>query len=406
MVKPALNAAEAFVQQLCHQTFLSVWCIANPRGKEAGKELCDLLVVCDPDVIIISVKDVEYKQTPEEKTGMDRWTARAVKSSIDQIYGAERALRRMDRVIGRDGTTWLPLPPSERIRLHRLAVAFGSKDEIPIADGDAGKGFVHVLDERALVTLMTELNTVTDFVDFLRRTEVFLEKTQVVTPGLEQLLALYLHRGRAYPEGHDLLILSEDMWSGLSARDEFRRRKEADEASYFWDALIQMIAADHDPDLTETHGVTGDAHSPVESVVRLMAREDRFARRLLAKGFQEFHKGGGVRARLLQSPSGVVYVFLVRPHGYDRTARRNELLARMFIARGMHKNASNVVGIATEEYDPGKGFSLDSAAFIKPDWTDEDELRMQELKNTTGAFAEPTYSRIREDEYPRQPGDA
>lgn len=404
MTSSALNSSEEFVQYLCRRTFLSMWCMANPRGKETRKELCDLVVVCDPDVIVISVKEVEYKETPDITTGMDRWTARAVHASVRQIFGAERLLKRIDRVTAADGTEWLPLPDTQRRRVHRLAIAFGSRDKIPIADANPEKGFVHVLDEQALTILMTELDTITDFVQFLRATESFLQKTQVVAPGLEQLLALYLHNGRNYPEGSDLLILSDDMWSGISTRDEFRRRKDADEPSYFWDQLIEMISAEHDPDLTGSHGAADDQSPSVERMVRIMARENRFARRLLAKSFMEFHRGKGVRSRVVQSPSGVVYVFLVRPHEHDRTARRNELMARMFIARGMHQNATTVVGIATEEYDPAKGFSIDSAAYVKPDWTDEDEVRMQEMKRATGAFAAPAYSRLREDEYPPASG--
>ena len=395
-----MTSSEALVARLCQETFLSQWSLANPRGKEAGKELCDVIVVCDPDVIVISVKEVTYKATPDVKTGMDRWTARAVTASIKQIYGAERALQNLDRVIAKDGSGWLYLPPVERRRIHRLAVAMGSRGEIPITDGKIGEGFVHVLDEEGLVVLMRELDTITDFVEYLQRTEAFLEKTQVIVPGIESLLALYLQKGRQYPDEADLMILTDDLWKGVSARDEFKRKKEADRESYFWDGLIEHIAASHDPALTEAHGEVDDPNDPVERVTRIMAREDRFSRRLLSKAFREFHRNGKIRSRVVQSPSGVVYVFLVRPKRTDRTLRRNELLTRMFIARGMHQAATIVVGLATEECESGTGFSIDSAAYLKKEWTAEDQTRMESLQRTTGAFEAPSWSRYQEDEYP------
>ena len=395
-----MTQSEEFVLKLSRHTFLSPWSIGNPRGKEAGKELCDVLVVCDPDVIIISVKEIEYKATDDISTGMDRWTSRAVKGSIKQVHGAERLLRRLDQVTAADGAGWLHLPPRDRRRVHRIAVALGSRGEIPITAGDSGKGFVHVLDEAAVLTLMRELDTISDLVEYLRKTEEFLEKTQVVVPGLENLLALYLHRGRNYPSDADRLLLTADMWSEVSAKEEFQRKKEADKVSYLWDGMIEHIAETHDPELTQSHGENDDPNPAVERVTRIMAREPRFNRRMLSKAFQEFHVPGKSRSRIVRSPSGVVYVFLARPGGDERQLRKNELLGRMFIARGLHQDATTVVGIATEEYVPGAGSSLDVANYQKDTWTNEDQALMEHLQRETGAFVSPVWSEERFEEYP------
>jgi hypothetical protein len=396
-----MTASEEFVARLCQRTFLSPWSTANPRGKQAGKELCDVLVVCDPDVIIISVKEIEYKETEDIRTGMDRWTSKAVNASAKQIYGAERLLRKLDRVTDKDGAGWLFLPSAERRRDHRIAVALGSKGEIPLAEGRNPKGFIHILDEQSVSTLLNELDTVTDFVDYLVRTEAFLKNTQVVVPGLENFLALYLHNGRSFPDGADLLIVHDDMWNEISARDEFNRRKEADLDSYFWDNLIEHIVHEHDPALTQSHGFVNDPNPEIEQVTRIMARENRFNRRLLARAFKEFHKGKKSRSRVVQSPSGVVYVYLATPRSQDRVLRSRELLGRMFIARGMIKTARTVIGIATEEHEESAGFSIDTAAYIKEEWTAEDQAQMEEMQRETGAFQNPTWSRYQEDEYPR-----
>ncbi|MFC1761417.1 NERD domain-containing protein, partial [Planctomycetota bacterium] len=54
----AVNNSEQFVYEVCQTTFLSLWSYVNPQGRAPGKELCDILIVCDSNIIVISVKDV------------------------------------------------------------------------------------------------------------------------------------------------------------------------------------------------------------------------------------------------------------------------------------------------------------------------------------------------------------
>jgi hypothetical protein len=51
-------------------------------------------------------------------------------------------------------------------------VALGGRREGPVSQGDFGKGFVHVFDERSLDIVLSELDTVTDFVQYLLATSV------------------------------------------------------------------------------------------------------------------------------------------------------------------------------------------------------------------------------------------
>jgi len=66
-----VNRTEEFVLGVCQNSFLSLWCYNNPRGKK-GKELCDILVICAPDVIIISVKEVLLKGDENSSVEYDR----------------------------------------------------------------------------------------------------------------------------------------------------------------------------------------------------------------------------------------------------------------------------------------------------------------------------------------------
>src|SRR5450759_4809528 len=84
-VAQAVNSSEQFVYDICRKSFLSLWTYVNPQGKTSGKELCDALVVCDPHVVVISVKQVELKKSNNTSVNLDRWERKAVAASIKQI---------------------------------------------------------------------------------------------------------------------------------------------------------------------------------------------------------------------------------------------------------------------------------------------------------------------------------
>jgi hypothetical protein len=101
-----------------------------------GKELCDVLVVCDPDVIIFSVKDIRLQTETAPEVGAERWRRRAIDSSVNQLYGATRWLRRGGRVVRADGSPGLALPSPGTMRVHRIAVALGSDSQAPFQQGE------------------------------------------------------------------------------------------------------------------------------------------------------------------------------------------------------------------------------------------------------------------------------
>lgn len=196
------TATEAFVHSVCRRSFLSLWSYASPQGRTAGKELCDILVVCDPDVIIFSVKEVKPKAEAPDEVRFQRWVRGAVDESVKQIYGAERFIQsnRHAHVVREDGSSGLAYPPATHRRIHRVAVALGGDDHFPVPYGEFGKGFVHVFDERSFRIVLSELDTITDFVEYLTRKEDLLAPNREVLFGLEEdLLAIYLHQNRCSP---------------------------------------------------------------------------------------------------------------------------------------------------------------------------------------------------------------
>lgn len=396
------NESEEIVSMLCRHSFLSLWSYSNPQGKDRGKELCDNLVVCYPDVIIFSVKDKNLGNSGDIEVDWKRWRKGAVEESYGQAYGAERLINRTTHVVSSEGEAALPFPDADGRKVHRVAVAFGGGRQVPLSFGDFGKGFVHVIDEVSLLVLLTELDTITDFVQYLNDKEAFFTSgvRATIEAGEENLLAIYLANNRTFPENVDVVMIESGLWPGFQQRPEYQARKIADQESYMWDQLIEEFCGHFQAGTLEYSGPLCD----VEIVTRTMARENRFNRRLLSKSFRRFMDLTGTkqrRARCTISPSGIGYVFLATPHGHDRESRMFELGARCFVVRGLNPHITTVSGIATEEYVDGKGYSLDACYLHIEEWTDEYQTLMKEVQRVYGYFVNPVETRTQEDEYPR-----
>ena len=100
----------------------------------------------------------------------------------------------------------------------------------------------------------------------------------------EDLLALYIHHLRIFPITSGHMIIMDDFWSDVKKKPEYIAKEEEDKISYAWDGIIELFSEDfHRGNLQ-----FGLSLTDVEMSMRLMAREDRFNRRILGKAFFEF----------------------------------------------------------------------------------------------------------------------
>lgn len=194
-----MNLAEEFVSNVCKSTFLGLWGFPNPYGKKA-KELCDFLVVSDPYIIIFSVKHVQQRNGLEEEVDEARWRSYAIDGSVKQLYGAERYIHSVDKIILKDKKTEVLLPEKSKRVLFRIAVAIGRGDKRSLTQGDFGKGIVHVMDERSFALLLTELDTIVDFVKYISAKETYIKNKVIQFSNEENLLGYYLYNARSFPE--------------------------------------------------------------------------------------------------------------------------------------------------------------------------------------------------------------
>jgi len=394
-----MTPTEKIVSELCKDSFLSFWSFPNPIGKK-GKELCDLLVVCDPDIIIFSVKDISIKASGDFNVDIDRWLKRAIESSADQIYGAERIMNLKEEIFLSDNTTKIKLPKKGIRNVYRVAVAFGRGDKFPLKYGDLGKGFVHVFDERSIQIVLRERDTITDFTDFLKAKEEFAKSgIRQISFSSEDMLALYFQNGFSFPDtDKTLLYLMDDLWEGYLNSAEYKQEKEENKPSYIWDSIIETMHNDFKNGQT----IYSATREEIELSVRQMNKENRFGRRQLSKCLQEvIGQDDGtktpnsriVKAQIEGSP---VYVFLTRPFE-QRAERLKELQLRCMVGRQIHKDAAVVIGIATEKYKRDTGFSLDICYFHLPEWTKEMDEKTNQAKEELGMYKNTQWARVSPD---------
>jgi hypothetical protein len=394
------HPSEEFVFRLCQDSFLSLWSYANPRQEGSTKELCDVLVVCDPHVLIFSVKYSEYKETEDPKVGANRWLRETVEHSVKGIYGAERNLARAAYVTRNDGQQGLPLPPLADRKIHRISVSLGGRRLVNFSSGDYGKGFVHCFDDQFVVVALGELNTVTDFIAYLEAKEDLARNQRVVMMGGEEdLLAVYLHNGRMFPPAADRIVVEDNLWASFLRNTAYQRRLEAERSSYTWDNLIEYVAEYALAGQMESGGTLSDH----ERVLRVMARESRLSRRMLADTFLEFReraKRGEASARMTPALSGVTYVFYNPPPSYDRTIRNQVLQLRCFVARNEIRENKTVVGIGLNVEPAPEGYAVDLVFMHFPEWTPDHQREAEKTKQELGYFQTMQASSEQIDEYP------
>lgn len=388
-MKVGLTPSEKFVNALCEKSFLKLWTHPNPKGKK-GKELCDCLIVCAEHVIIISVKEIQYKDTGDH-FGYERWTKKAIEDSAGQIWGAERWLQSQETIERHDGRIII-LPEQSDRKYHRISVSLGSECQIPITWGDLGFGFVHVCDENSTKILFEELDTITDFTNFLQYSEKLMNKSRLVLfdgGGMQDLIALYLQNSLDFhmeDNSPDMLVISDDLWTGFSISNEYKYMKLDFKSSYIWDRLIEYYTKDlltdgmfdmYNKDITKN-----------EQALITMALQPRGHRANLADSFMEFLQKPELKiaSRAVTGHDDTAFVFLIGSSA-DREYRAKELLLRCLVIRQKFPNMTTVVGIATDRPNASEiGYSSDIAYLYLPELTLEDEKMINRMQNELGYF--------------------
>jgi len=395
------NETEKILSQICDNTFLKLWVYPNPYRKET-KELCDVLVVFENHVFIFSVKSITFSSDKEIEVSWKRWKRKAVDDSIKQIEGAENWINSHPDHVFLDRQCKKKLPINinlEGCKFHRIVVAHGSEEacknssidnvagslaityvddfpnyegrnlELPFMLNLPREKVFHVFDSFNLDIILGELDTISDLVGYFEAKEEAIQKYQMlIYCGEEDLLAHYLYNFDQKRKKHyigtqrkdiNFINISEGEWYDFVKTEDYRRKKEADQISYFWDELIQKTLQN-----ALDNVLLGDSDIYNEqSALREMAKEPRFMRREISRAIhrsiEKMSDFGEKMGRHLSSYSSFYpdkrYVFLqlkpVPDKDYDTEYRplRQEMLK---IACGVEKlkrpNSKKIIGIAID----------------------------------------------------------
>ena len=457
-VQPAdpVTLSEGYLRKLCKRTFLSLWSYPNPFRDQAGsaqdgKEVCDLLVVFENEVIIFSDKHCEFPNSADLDLDWARWYRRAVEKSARQLWGAERWIRtHPDRVfLDTQCTKKFPLSLlAPTTAFHRVVVAHGAaarcvrelggsgslmldstltgcahtlrseKGGIPFMVGqvDSTRGYVHVLDDTTLEILLETLDTVADLLAYLKNKEQFVTSgITLIAAGEEELLAHYLTHCNAKGE-YDFVFdddvsgvfLDQGLWQDFVSGPQRAKQLEANKISYVWDDIIER---------TTEHFLRGTSQflsdttlSSQEVVLRFFAREPRLRRRMLMSAIVDMVRITPPDMRRLRvvppSRSGDPYYVLLilpRPAGVSelpyRDVRRKHLEACCGVVKLDFADALDIVGLATETSNT-IGRSEDLVYFDARLWTEEMADAAEKDKTALNILTNATRIHAIEQDYP------
>ncbi len=173
------NMGEEFVNGIAFNSFIEHWCYPSPKD-ECGdkKEICDLLILFSQTLIIISVKNYEFKDF------YSRYFRRTIDKAVKQIYGAERKLFNSDKdIFIKHPKRQIERFPKEKIKdIHRVIINLGEGVRFyPFNQETKDEKFITLLDKEAFQTIVQELDTIPDFLEYLRkREELFADKTVTI----------------------------------------------------------------------------------------------------------------------------------------------------------------------------------------------------------------------------------
>lgn len=362
----------------------------------------DQLVVFENRVIIFSDKDCKFPDSGNPSVDWARWYRNAVAGSVRQLEGAERWIKEHPTRIFSDQACTIsfpiPIPGTSKMIFHRIIVAHGAGErcakhfggsgslmiDIP---GDMNNGeyglsdstepfvigrlgsdgrLIHVFDDMTADLILSKLDTISDFVAYLDKKEALLESgIGILATGEEEMLANYLldmndsgEHDFSFDRNQDVIYFAEGTWEEFRKSAVLKMQSKADQVSYQWDRLIEVMSSDI------RYGKLRNPHpeAPVmgERILRLMASESRFHRRMLARlmseAFMETPPKADRYARIVDAKKWgdpyYVFMTLKKPHSLDIDSYRNlriEML-EMYCAALIHKYppAQRAIGIATE----------------------------------------------------------
>jgi hypothetical protein len=386
--------AEDFLESLATKSFFVDWCFRNPRLPD-GRELCDFLVIFDDVAIVWQVKDLVLDEH-------GRYKPAEVEKNVRQLSGARRQLAELKTPIQLENArrSKEALDPSTIKEMFLISALLGKGEDVFPMVEHIGLQTVHVFTRGFTEIVLNELDTISDFIQYLRAKEHFLAAYRgdlLLLGGEENLLAYYLLNDHSFDRltPYNMVTIEDGHWQGFLSNPRVVAKKAANRISYAWDSIIDRAH---------------EGSSRYEQVARELARPNRLERRSLAQSFYDSHVAAHEdtlhpifrRITVGRDPNPVrhtTYCFLFMEEAAPRKRRQDMLQAMCIVARDRFPENLWVIGVATEKHFRPT-CSYDFVLLHYPVWPEEMKKIATRLREEHGIFKDPVVTESSHDEYP------
>lgn len=305
---------EEFVNELAYNSFLKFWCYPGPKYENGDKkEICDLLVLFNSILIVITVKNYEFKGNHF------RYFNNTIEKAVKQLHGACRTLFGQAEVQIKHPDKEIEIFPRDEIKkVFRIMINLGEGVKFyPFNQITKNDDYVTLFDKNSFEAIIQELDTIPDFIDYLeKREKLFKGKKTIILPGSEDdfpietqkeffqlrnsfnedfilisgsekdLLSHFFKNTRNFPEvlngnsnGYYLIIDGD--WESFAATEKVKNKADADKVSYFVDEFVknELLKNDLLKNLTPMR----------ENLAKTLLSFDRLTRRTISKSYFDFH---------------------------------------------------------------------------------------------------------------------
>ncbi|CAM4071269.1 hypothetical protein [Flavobacterium weaverense] len=301
------NIGEDFVNELAFKSFLKYWCYPSPKFENGNKkEICDLLIIFDNVCIICSVKNYEFKGN------YDRYLNKTIEKAVRQIKGAHKILFNSTELKIKHPDRTIEIFPKLSIsKIFKIIINLGEGlDFYDITRTTKENDFITIFDKDTFRTIICELDTIPDFIDYLEKRENLfkykntkilnskfanefakadylhlnknLNQSITIIGSEKDLLSYFFKNTRNFPD-----TLTKDKYDSAlldisGSWDEFKfsyktiRKDKADTISYFVDGFVQ-------------NEVLNNEYPLKELIAKELLSLNRLQRRAIGNKFFEFY---------------------------------------------------------------------------------------------------------------------
>lgn len=383
-----VNESERLLSTICEKTFLKLWAypsVFRDEGKSEdgdGKEICDFLVVFQKEIIIFSDKLIKFNKDKLEEVAWKRWEKRAITESLNQLHGAKKWIQEQTSRIFLDKKCKIKFPffidtDISTFNIHLVAIANGLPDGKRLKINTMGntrknfevnintaEPFYHIFDTKAFEIISKEMDTVEDFISYLKaRKSVFITGTQFYSNNEEDLLSEFILkkdiRNSVFSKSFISKKIPSNSYKRLTQASDYKNGKKLDKESYIWDSIIDMIATHiMDDSLLFDYEMSFDEK---KITIETMAKFNRLDRRM--HGIKIISKHRDTPPKYTSSFSSEMdehgFVYIIFPYSkfnplevsYDNYIKiREKVLLSYCIHYSSHYNA-DIIGLIVDNHD-------------------------------------------------------